>query len=364
MLDRIQRLRRGAVIPSARAAWPSCSRAAASDTGRTTARTRCGPAGPRRAEDPRPDHARSSGSRSSSASAWSAATIYVALRFREKPGEERSPKQMHGNTALEISWTIVPALILAVMAVLTVADDLRPRREAHRNRRHPRHGRRRASGGGSTTYPDKGVESYRQRDAHPDQPPVYLTLRPPMHGAVLRRRCHPLVLGARSCNGKKDVVPGQHAHLTIEADQPGTFLGQCAEYCGLSHADMRLRVIAADARPTTSLGREQQRARRTAKVASSTGRRLKRSGAARRCHSFEPEDRRARRRPEPHAPRRPHRVRRRHLPDEPRRTCRTGSTTRPVASPMGNLAGSTDAGVQGRGHDARTQAQADRAASC
>ena len=44
--------------------------------------------------------------------------------------------------------------------------------------------------------------------------------------------------------GKKDVVPGHPNTLTIEADQPGTFLGQCAEYCGLSHANMRLRVIA------------------------------------------------------------------------------------------------------------------------
>ncbi|HUI48769.1 MAG TPA: cytochrome c oxidase subunit II transmembrane domain-containing protein, partial [Acidimicrobiia bacterium] len=49
------------------------------------------------------------------------ATFYVALRFREKPGEERAPKQVHGNTALEISWTVIPAVILAVMAVPTVA---------------------------------------------------------------------------------------------------------------------------------------------------------------------------------------------------------------------------------------------------
>ena len=48
-------------------------------------------------------------------------TIFVALRFREKPGEERAPKQVHGNTVLEISWTVIPAVILAVMAVPTVA---------------------------------------------------------------------------------------------------------------------------------------------------------------------------------------------------------------------------------------------------
>jgi len=48
-------------------------------------------------------------------------TIFVALRFRERPGEDRSPVQTHGNIVLEISWTIIPFLILAVMAVPTVA---------------------------------------------------------------------------------------------------------------------------------------------------------------------------------------------------------------------------------------------------
>ena len=48
-------------------------------------------------------------------------------------------------------------------------------------------------------------------------------------------------------NGKKDVVPGRTQFLKLEADKPGVYLGQCAEYCGLSHADMRMRVIAQTA---------------------------------------------------------------------------------------------------------------------
>jgi cytochrome c oxidase subunit 2 len=44
--------------------------------------------------------------------------------------------------------------------------------------------------------------------------------------------------------GKQDVVPGRDNHLTIEATNPGTYLGQCTEYCGLSHANMRMRVVA------------------------------------------------------------------------------------------------------------------------
>jgi cytochrome c oxidase subunit II len=44
--------------------------------------------------------------------------------------------------------------------------------------------------------------------------------------------------------GKQDVVPGRVNKLTIEADEPGTWRGQCAEYCNLSHANMRLRVVS------------------------------------------------------------------------------------------------------------------------
>jgi cytochrome c oxidase subunit II len=45
-------------------------------------------------------------------------------------------------------------------------------------------------------------------------------------------------------NGKRDVVPGHENTLTFSADNPGVYLGQCAEYCGLSHANMRFRVVA------------------------------------------------------------------------------------------------------------------------
>ena len=45
-------------------------------------------------------------------------------------------------------------------------------------------------------------------------------------------------------NGKKDAVPGRDHPLTIEADEPGVYRGQCTEFCGLSHAFMRMRVVA------------------------------------------------------------------------------------------------------------------------
>ena len=45
--------------------------------------------------------------------------IYTVLRFRSRPGAPE-PKPVHGNTALEIAWTVAPAIILALIAVPTV----------------------------------------------------------------------------------------------------------------------------------------------------------------------------------------------------------------------------------------------------
>ena len=51
--------------------------------------------------------------------------------------------------------------------------------------------------------------------------------------------------------GKIDTIPGQTNETWIEADQPGTYRGQCAEFCGLQHANMALDVMA-DAPDTLS----------------------------------------------------------------------------------------------------------------
>ena len=61
---------------------------------------------------------------------WIAAVVFVLVeggillfvfKYRHRKGRERMPAQVHGNTRLEIAWTILPALILAVIAVPTVS---------------------------------------------------------------------------------------------------------------------------------------------------------------------------------------------------------------------------------------------------
>ncbi len=45
-------------------------------------------------------------------------------------------------------------------------------------------------------------------------------------------------------NGKRDMVPGRVHTVRLEADEPGIYAGQCTEFCGLSHANMRMEVVA------------------------------------------------------------------------------------------------------------------------
>ncbi|MBW3629276.1 MAG: cytochrome B, partial [Gemmatimonadetes bacterium] len=45
---------------------------------------------------------------------------YIVLRFRHKPGDTTVPEQIHGNTRLELAWTLAPAVLIAIIAVPTV----------------------------------------------------------------------------------------------------------------------------------------------------------------------------------------------------------------------------------------------------
>ena len=45
-------------------------------------------------------------------------------------------------------------------------------------------------------------------------------------------------------NGKRDMVPGRVQTVRLEANEPGIYAGQCTEFCGLSHANMRMEVVA------------------------------------------------------------------------------------------------------------------------
>jgi cytochrome c oxidase subunit 2 len=162
------------------------------------------------------------------------AIIYTAIRFRRKKGEpERPVKQIHGNTKLEIAWTIAPALILAGLAVPTVQT-------IFENAEDPANAINITVTGHQWwfeyEYTDLGVVTANEMHIPVDRD-IFLTLTADA-GDVIHSFWVPRL------SGKRDLVPGHINTLTISADEPGLYLGQCAEFCGLSHANMRLRVYA------------------------------------------------------------------------------------------------------------------------
>jgi cytochrome c oxidase subunit II len=171
------------------------------------------------------------------------AVVVFALRFRYRPGKNENPKQIHGSTPLEIGWTIVPALILAVVAVPTIITIFDLSKE-------PTGDVVNVTAVGKQwwwefKYPEQDVVTANEL-VIPAGRPVKVNLT--ACDESLPNKCNVIhSFWVPELNGKRDVVPGRKSFTTIEADKPGTYLGQCAEYCGLSHANMRFRVIAKDA---------------------------------------------------------------------------------------------------------------------
>jgi cytochrome c oxidase subunit II len=201
-------------------------------------------------------------------------TVFVAVRFRERPGDDRGPVQTHGNVVLEVSWTIIPFLILAVMAVPTVATIFNLAKvPTGPNVVHIDVAARQWFW--QYEYTDKDTKFYTANEMHiPVHQPVLLTL-------TNNNVDHSFWVPALA--GKKDVIPGHPNTLTIEADHPGVFTGQCAEYCGLSHANMRLRVVAQSKADYDAWVRQQQAPLPADKVTQFDT--LAKSWACTSCHS-------------------------------------------------------------------------------
>ncbi len=161
------------------------------------------------------------------------AVLYVAIRYRARKGDEREPKQVHGNDALEITWTVIPALILAVIAVPTVRTIFELADEPENALQVEVIGHQ---WWWEYRYPDLGVVTANEMWI-PTNQPVFLSMTTDDQDVI-----HSFWIP--NLNGKRDVVPGRVNTLSLSAPEPGVYLGQCAEYCGLSHARMRMSVTA------------------------------------------------------------------------------------------------------------------------
>ena len=147
------------------------------------------------------------------------------------------PPQVHGHRNLEIGWTAVPALVVAILFLFTFVA----------MRRGP--------------TPGTGVPAGQQPDIEVIGHQWWWEIRYPKHGGVTTANEVHLPVGSRllvqlnsadvqhdfwvpELGQKMDMYPNKTNYLWLEAREPGTYLGVCAEFCGTQHAWMRIRAIA------------------------------------------------------------------------------------------------------------------------
>lgn len=186
-----------------------------------------------------------------------AGLLYSIFKFRARRTDDPTaiPKQVAGNTRLEVLWTLVPAIILVVIAVPTVRTIVFQSQEPDDALQVRVIGKQYWW---EFEYDEEVGEVVTAHELHvPVDRPVYLTMDSPGQqitdpNGVIHSFWVPKLAG------KQDVVPGHERRMTILADKPGTYSGQCAEFCGLSHANMRFVVVAHEAGEWEQWVEEQQ----------------------------------------------------------------------------------------------------------
>lgn len=164
------------------------------------------------------------------------AVVYTMIKYRDRG--QPIPEQTHGKPALEITLTIIPALILAVVSVFTFGAIFKLAKTDDTE----------------MIINVTGQQWWWEYD-YPVQNEFGITqpiissgqLVMPVGTKVLLRETSRDVIHSYwipALNGKRDAVPGRIHTLRLEADEPGIYAGQCTEFCGLSHANMRMEAVA------------------------------------------------------------------------------------------------------------------------
>ena len=162
---------------------------------------------------------------------------YSVVKFRGKTGDaDREPAQVYGSTQIELAWTVIPVLIVAVLFLATA-------RVIHAIQDAPKPG----------TALDVTVIGHQ----------FWWEFRYPKLGIVTANELHipvsdpahptPTFMKLSSADtdhsfwvpelgGKTDLIPNRVNEMWLDPARPGIYLGQCAQYCGTQHAKMLLRV--------------------------------------------------------------------------------------------------------------------------
>jgi len=201
--------------------------------------------------------------------------VLALLRFRERD-PAALPRQVRGNARLELAWTIAPVVALTFIAFPTVrtvfqtqapprADALRVRVVGHQ-------------WWWEFQYPDLGFATATD---------LYL----PAGQRVVLEVSSPDVIHSfwvPQLGGKRDAIPSQVNRILLTPDKPGEYPGQCAEFCGVSHANMRHTAVVAAAPDFRAWVAAQQAAPAEPADGSpaARGREVFRTGACVGCHTI------------------------------------------------------------------------------
>ncbi len=161
------------------------------------------------------------------------ALVYTVIRFRRRPGDLK-PKQVHGNAALEVTWTVIPVVILIFIAIPTVSTVFETQAKAA-----PDALQVEVTGHQwwwEFKYPQLGITTANELYL-PNGRTVNFQLKT---ADVVHSFWIPQM------GGKRDLISNRTNYMwfTPNADLPSSaWNGFCAEFCGASHANMRFRVF-------------------------------------------------------------------------------------------------------------------------
>jgi cytochrome c oxidase subunit 2 len=206
--------------------------------------------------------------------------LFVLVRFRHRRGyTQREPAQIYGSTQIELSWTVLPILIVVVLFLATARVIFVTQTAAKP----------------STAldvvvvghqfwweyrYPKLGIVTANELHIPVSDPkaptPTYLTMSSADtdHSFWVPRLA-----------GKMDVIPNKVNTMWIDPEQPGLYLGQCAQYCGTQHAKMLLRVYADSPDRFAAWVKQQQEAA-AQNATAAAGRAVFEANACVNCHTI------------------------------------------------------------------------------
>src|ERR1700751_5489792 len=205
---------------------------------------------------------------------------YAMVKFRRQAaGAEREPPQVYGSTQIELAWTIIPILIVVVLFLATARVI-----HAIQDARKPATAVEVTAIGHQFwwefRYPGLGVVTANELHI-----PVSEATRPTPTFLKLLSADTDHSFWVPQLAGKTDLIPNRVNNMWLDPHRTGTFLGQCAQYCGTQHAKMLL-LVSVDSREDFEAWVRAQRQPANHDEKENAGRRVFQTTACINCHAI------------------------------------------------------------------------------